>query len=145
MKEIYGNLWDYFFKEDYAIAITTNGFVKNNGEAVMGRGCAWEATKLLPEVTLTLGVYLEMEGNHVHRLEPGVYSFPVKHNWWEKADIELIKRSCEEISKLSVEKNIVMPRMGCGNGGLKWEEEVKPVVGGLLDSRFKVITWRRHN
>ena len=37
MKEIRGDL---FTQEADTICITTNGFVKANGECVMGRGCA---------------------------------------------------------------------------------------------------------
>lgn len=38
MREINGsNIWD-FYNKGFWIAITTNGTVKKNGEAVMGRG-----------------------------------------------------------------------------------------------------------
>lgn len=33
-----GNIWDYYNKDCFVIVITTNGYVKNSGEAVMGRG-----------------------------------------------------------------------------------------------------------
>lgn len=54
MKEIKGNLWDYIGKAD-VICITTNGFVKSNGHAVMGRGCAKQATVRYPDVPKILG------------------------------------------------------------------------------------------
>ena len=143
MKEIYGNLWDYCGKiKDVAIAITTNGFVKKNGECVMGRGCAYEATLQYPGISKVLGNLINTNGNNVHRIREGVYSFPVKHNWWEEADIELIKRSCLEISNLAKERTIVIPRMGCGCGRLKWQD-VKKEVEKLLDDRFCIITFKR--
>jgi hypothetical protein len=45
MKEITGELWDYYKKPNYNICLTVNGTIKANGEAVMGRGCALEAQK----------------------------------------------------------------------------------------------------
>jgi len=43
MKELRGNL---FHTPCDVICITTNGFVKRNGEAVMGRGCAVQHSSL---------------------------------------------------------------------------------------------------
>ena len=40
MNEITGNILNYIGKPKTLVCITTNGFVKNNGEAVMGAGCA---------------------------------------------------------------------------------------------------------
>ena len=83
MKEIRGNL---FAQEADAICITTNGFVKANGKAVMGRGCAHEATKRWEDIDTALGRHLNTRGNIVGLLvtslaKPNplyVMSFPVK-------------------------------------------------------------------
>jgi len=79
MKNITGNLWD---QECDALVITTNGFVKTNGEAVMGRGCAKEACNLIPGLAATLGRKLAQKGNApfvigTHK-ERRIVSFPVK-------------------------------------------------------------------
>jgi hypothetical protein len=140
MKEIYGNLWDYYGKADTAIAITTNGFVKGNGECVMGRGCAQEAKNRLPGIQYDLGAKIKQYGNYVFRLAEGLYSFPVKHNWWEEADINLIIRSCKEISVLATESIIVIPRPGCGCGKLSYDI-VQPALERELDDRFNIITF----
>ena len=39
MKEVKGDIWN-FYNKGYWIVIPTNGTVKRNGEAVMGRGVA---------------------------------------------------------------------------------------------------------
>jgi hypothetical protein len=130
--------------------ITTNGFVKANLHCVMGRGCALEYAKMNPLAPLALGRLIIQHGNNVHVLQrnPYVVSFPVKHKWFEEADIELIKRSCGQLVDLVTEitakgrdvATIVLPRPGCGNGRLKWAD-VKPVLASRLDDRFHVITF----
>ena len=52
MIEVVGNLWTY--AADFR-AITTNGTVKFDGRAVMGRGCAREATQRYPKIARQLG------------------------------------------------------------------------------------------
>lgn len=140
MIEVTGNLWTY--PADWRI-ITTNGFVKKNGECVMGRGCAAEAKVKWPSLPKELGTLLHNSGNQVFRLEQyKLYTFPVKHNWYEKADQKLIEQSVAQILpsvRFSGELTFVMPRPGCGNGGLKWDD-VKPLLEPLPDN-VKVITF----
>jgi len=62
MQETTGNLFDQCAA---AICITINGFIKANGEAVMGRGCAQEAQKRWPGIALTLGQKIVQHGNTV--------------------------------------------------------------------------------
>jgi hypothetical protein len=95
MRSILGNLFDpHSYKLNNgepcgffpcAICITTNGFVKKNGEAVMGRGCAKQALQRYPSISFTLGNRIVTGGNKVHlRIKEdedfghAVYSFPVK-------------------------------------------------------------------
>jgi hypothetical protein len=146
MFEVTGDLWEY--EPADAICITTNGFVKADGCAVMGAGCAREATERMPNVTATLGRMLDASGNKVHYLgswnNRAVLSFPVKHHWREHADPELIKTSALKLVEMadisSFMRNVIIPRPGCGNGRLKWED-VKPVLEPILDNRFRIITW----
>jgi hypothetical protein len=147
MKEDYGNIWHM---PGDAICITTNGFVKKNGEAVMGAGIAKEANNFYPGLAKALGEFICIGGNRVHPLyfdntwEQLILSFPVKHNWWEKADMELIRKSCQElIEYLDVTKplqNVLLPRPGCGNGKLQWKD-VKREIKPLLDDRITVVTF----
>jgi len=140
MREVVGNLWDYYMKA--TIVITTNGSLKKSGECVLGKGCAFEAKKKFPWVAKVLGALIIKGGNKVFYLGDGLVSFPVKHNWWEKADLELIERSTIELVNLTNHykwETVVIPRPGCGNGGLKWNE-VKPILERYLDDRFLVIT-----
>lgn len=151
MREVTGNLWTY--PADVRV-ITTNGTVKKNGECVMGRGCALEAKKRWPDFPVYLGKQIQVCGNVVLACgywpndNARIYTFPVKHQWMEKADVALIRKSAidlvQQIDQMNrMDQNlvtIVMPRPGCGNGGLRWED-VKPVLEPILDDRFHVITF----
>ena len=156
MIEVKGNLWDY---ESDAVVITTNGYVKGNGEAVMGAGCAAEAKNKFPSLPSHLGRHLREQGNTLcifwgmirgyngedgTEWEQDLITFPVKHNWWEKADLDLIEKSSFKLRDWANEcphwKKILMPRPGCGNGGLDWGN-VKPILEKYLDDRFFVITY----
>lgn len=142
MKEITNNLWDYHM--DSTIAITTNGVVNTQGYAVMGKGCALEAKTRYPGLPGILGGLINRQGNHVYYLAFNIVSFPTKYHWKDKSDIELIKRSASELVQLTNGrgiKSVVMPRPGCGAGGLKWTD-VKPVLEEILDDRFSIISWK---
>lgn len=120
MKLLYGNLWKV--KADFR-GITTNGFVKNSGAAVMGRGVALQARQKFPGLDFIVGEIIQTKGNHVALIDSlGLFIFPVKHNWYEKADLYLIERSAKELKEIaeSLPSQIfVMPVPGIGNGRLE--------------------------
>lgn len=141
MIEVSGNLWTYLHEKPIIRCITTNGMVKRDGTCVMGRGCAKEAAKVYPELPKLLGSSIKIHGNVV-RFFPHLGSgdaiivFPVKHRWMEPADLTLIRDSAETLNRLALKwnKNVfLLPRPGCGNGRLKWED-VKPLLEFLPDN-----------
>ena len=143
MRETTGDLWRFYGMPGYVVLITTNGFVKYNGCAVMGRGCARQAKDRFPDIDRELGKKIVEHGNIPIWLGSfmQLMSFPVKHNWWEKADPELIKKSALILKQFanSMKRTVfVLPRPGCGNGHLDWETEVKPV---LLDLEMPDNVW----
>lgn len=142
MIELYGSIWLHFMVPDHFVCITTNGTVKKNGEAVMGRGNARQATICIQGMTKLLGAYLNKNGN-----VPGVLPvlgdstpiivFPVKHNWWEKADKKLIAQGARWLlaeAKRNPSNIYHLPRPGCGNGKLNWEHDVEPILQHLPDN-----------
>lgn len=143
MIEITGDLFE---QECDAICITTNGHVKKDGTCVMGRGCAKEALERWPNIGKVLGAKITARKNQCYLLgyvgKFAVASFPVKHHWRQNADLDLIEQSCKQIKQLADKHNwkvIVIPRPGCGNGKLDWEQ-VKPILKQELDNRFRIIT-----
>jgi hypothetical protein len=152
--EITGDAWQTWQKlqeqEECFLCITTNGTLRKDGACVMGAGIAKEAARQFDWVAKDLGRNILMYGNVMHYLGHNLVSFPVKHNWWETADIELIKRSCNELiaflDSMAIERDVeectaILVRPGCGNGKLDWETEVKPVISSLLDDRVYIITF----
>ncbi len=145
MREIIGDLWT--IKAD-AKVIPTNGTVRRDGAAVMGRGVALQAKRRHPELEKAFGAFISEYGNHVFYLffhNENLMSFPVKHRWQEKAKLSLIARSCQElVIRVNARhwwKRIALPRVGCGNGGLDWKD-VKPILEEFLNDRFIVVKWR---
>lgn len=144
MIEVIGNLWTY--PADYRI-ITTNGSLKRDGCAVMGRGCAFQATKRYKFLQRDLGKLLSDSGNKLYVfMNLQLITFPVKYKWYEKANLDLIQKSTKELlSQIHGRGNLiyVMPRPGCGNGQLDWVD-VKPILE-ILPDNVKVISLRKDN
>lgn len=141
MKEVTGDIWD--FHPRHFIVIPTNGAVNKNGECVMGRGLALQAKKRFPLLPLQVGKMLGKYGNKVFCFtQLRLYTFPVKHNWWEKADPQLILKSMDELKiRVGSMDKVYLPRVGCGNGQLDWMM-VRPVLAEL-DDRFTVVSlWK---
>lgn len=143
MREQSGDLWAA--AQGSVLCITTNGVVNRNGLAVMGRGIALQAKEKFPDIAEVLAQMLKMYGNHVAFLGSfskwQILSFPVKHKWNERADVELIKRSIKELllfARYGKWETVYLPRPGCGNGSLQWAA-VKPIIEPLLDDRFVVV------
>src|SRR5208283_1124607 len=107
----------------------------------MGRGCALEAATRFPELPKLLGEKIELFGNNVYELQSKkLWVFPVKHKWWKPADPKLIKKSAEQLAlyiknreiEFGLHETFVLPKPGCGNGQLDWED-VKPLLKDLPD------------
>jgi hypothetical protein len=153
MREVHGNLWnfaEYGFAD--VVVVTTNGSINRFGSAVMGRGCALQAKQRFPGIERLLAHYLRSYGNRPFVLKkadcpPTSYSLvsmPVKHHWRDLADLDLIEQSANALVLMANKRawqSIVLPRAGCGNGGLHWQH-VQPLLAAIFDDRFTVVTYR---
>lgn len=165
MKEVVGDL---FAQSCDAICITTNHQCKGNGQAVMGAGVAKSAAQLYPLLPLILGQFLSETGDafclmtgknkdgadeirwqdssgfFLFTAAPyAIVSLPTKKHWRDPSDLNLIELSVKRLVQLSDERSwtkVYLTRPGCGNGGLEWEKQVRPLIEPLLDNRFYVIT-----
>ncbi len=141
MREIIGDLWKEH-ADGAVVAITTNGMLTKAGKAVMPRGCARQARDRFPDLPQILGEQLLNHGRHVFDLGRRIVSFPVEVDPYRNPELEIIEESCRELVELADYKGwhkVVVPRPGCGGGGLEWAV-VRPVLQRYFDGRFYVIT-----
>lgn len=141
MQEIVGDIWKHH-QQGTVIAITTGGCVSKDGICEMPRGCARQARDRFPQLAWHLGQQIRMHGNHVFDLGNHIVSFPVENSPLEIPQFALIEQSCQELVELADYKgwkNVVVPRPGCGGGGLEWSE-VRTILARYFDERFQIIT-----
>lgn len=140
MLETVGDIWEY--AATGVIVITTNGSLTKDGRAIFGRGVARQAAHRHPDIAEKLGRLLAEQGNHVFDLGCGIVSFPVEETPWSLPDLRIVARSAEELRRLADRSGwpqVVVPRPGCGGGGLAWQD-VKPILAPWFDGRFIVIS-----
>ena len=97
MLEVTGNIWSYLGKAD-VICVTTNGIIRTDGTAVMGRGIALQAKQKFPDIEKLLASQLKTYGNTPAFLMNGcispnitqIWSFPTKNHWRDPSDLSLI-------------------------------------------------------
>ena len=154
MQEIKGNLWD-LRSEGYFICITVNCTPDSRGIAIMGKGIALEAATKFPNLPKLLGeTQIEVGGETSKSFfterskRPQVFqnyrliTLPTKVMWRDNSDISLIQNSCKYLIEIADKVNFIpfpiyLPRPGCSNGRLEWEE-VKPAIENILDDRFVI-------
>lgn len=74
-----------------------------------------------------------------------IINFPTKNHWKERSRLEYIINGLDDlvevIKKYNI-KSIAIPPLGCGNGGLNWND-VKPLItrklGHLSDVRIVIF------
>jgi hypothetical protein len=149
MNVIKANIVD-LWKQGNIVCVTTNGFVKKSGEAVMGRGNALAMAQAIPELPKVLGTFITKYGNRVGFIyNRSVINFPVKPvsgnyndllthiqkryketdtnipGFWCKADQQIIETSINQLNDLIIKfklEQIYLPIPGVNNGQLKLED-----------------------
>lgn len=140
---------------DEAVCVTTNAVVKKNRHAVMGAGIAKQADMRFAGLSHNLGDLLTQYGNQVYDM--GFYedsitgkwiriiTFPTKHNWRDKSDLDLIKMSAIQLVDIcdsSGLRKCYLTRPGCALGGLDWVSQVRPLIEPILDDRFVIADYQ---
>jgi hypothetical protein len=78
MQEVLNDIWK-LHKLGFWIVIPTNGFIRNDGTCVMGRGLALQASIKFPNMPKELGNMLQQYGNLIFAFpEYRLFTFPVK-------------------------------------------------------------------
>ena len=121
-----------------------------NCQGVMGKGIALEMKKRYPRSYraykaacewshLRPGVLLYVAG---HGEEHNIVHFPTKDHWTQPSRLEWIQAGLEDLQRHYAAwglKSIAMPQLGCGLGGLNWDD-VRPLISAALGNEpLKVI------
>ena len=138
------NIWDAYNQGNF-IVITTNGFIKRNGEAVMGAGIALQAKNRFSGLAYAIGQAIAKYGNFpLVNVKYRLITLPSKKTWTEPSDLALIEDGLKILVKIASElelEQVYMPRPGCGNGHRDWETEVKQICERILDHRFVICNY----
>jgi hypothetical protein len=134
-----------------AIVCTINNVVSRGDRLVMGAGIAQQFKYKYPDLP-------DLWGKKVQNGQLGLIStksvwkaswakhdllligFPTKENWKKPSRMEMVVKSAKELKWVADFldlKKVLMPRPGCGLGGLRWEDVKREI--SFLDERFVVI------
>ncbi|GAB4249789.1 MAG: macro domain-containing protein [Thermoleophilia bacterium] len=126
-----------------------------NCVGVMGRGIALQFKQAWPDNFKAYAAACrrgEVQPGKLFVFETGrltnplyIINFPTKRHWRGKARIEDIEAGlyalAEEIRHRKI-RSIALPPLGCGLGGLKWDEvraRIEQILGGLTDVHITVF------
>ena len=135
-------------KASKIVCVTTNGFIKKNGQGVLGRGNALAMATVYPQLPSNLAAHIKQNGHIVGAIGKRIISFPVKPvsgnydqvldkvkymykpgqqipGYHCKADLKLIETSLNQlnefIEKFNLEE-VYLPIPGIKNGELKFKD-----------------------
>jgi O-acetyl-ADP-ribose deacetylase (regulator of RNase III) len=112
-----------------------------NTVGVMGRGIARTFKRIYPEMfqeyqrlceehELTIGRLYLYKTTH-----KWVMNFPTKRHWRQPSRVEDVEAGLESFVARYADHgiaSIAFPQLGCGNGGLDWEQQVRPLMERYL-------------
>lgn len=124
-----------------------------NCQGVMGKGLALQFKKRYPECYPGYKQYCDQK-----MLRPGllhwvqlptgcpqryVLNFPTKDHWRNPSRLEWIEaglqRFCHSYTRYGI-RNAAFPALGCGEGGLSFDEQVLPLMKRYLDP-LPIYVW----
>ncbi len=116
-----------------------------NTVGIMGKGIALQMKNAFPENTkaytravkeggIKLGEVLVVPVNPINSVKY-IINFPTKAHWRFPSKLEWIKNGLQDLRNKLIAHSIAsvaLPPLGCGNGGLNWND-VKPVIEAALN------------
>jgi hypothetical protein len=160
MKEALGiDIFDKLAEAD-CVCIPTNCSISTDGTNPMGAlagafakrwdelpGIYGELLCRLPNVPVILGWVEEdlttlRTWQNFDRSGCALVAFPTMHDIRQPASLPLIIRSARllaEMADLNNWQTIYLPAVGCGVGGLSYQDQIVPELSKILDQRFCII------
>lgn len=114
-----------------------------NTEGVMGKGLALTFKKVYPDMFINYKKFCDNNDLIIGKLYlyktkgKWILNFPTKTTWRKPSKIEYIEEGLKKFVLTYKEKNIksiAFPMLGCGNGGLDFENDVKPLMDKYLST-----------
>lgn len=154
MREAFGDIWSMAAASPVpVVCVTTNLQVNSAGRAVMGGGIAREARDAFAGLdkeygrnlanfrsTFYIGAWPNRFGLKFHLI-----MFPTKDHWRNNSIPALIEKSAQDLVGITDAvgfREVLLPRPGCGLGGLQWAD-VRQLIGPILDDRFVVVGFQQ--
>ncbi|MEP6984827.1 MAG: macro domain-containing protein [Chloroflexota bacterium] len=112
-----------------------------NTVGVMGKGIALEFKRQYPEMFKQYQVLCKNGEFDMGQLwlykspQKWILNFPTKRDWRDKSRIEYVETGLKRFIEIYESESITsisFPRLGCGLGGLNWENEVRPLMEQYL-------------
>ena len=148
LKEMCMDVWKYATEKN-AICILTNDYViesiDDSARNIMGAGIAREALDRNPgldEVCADCIIKNGLELGCDFETKAIMLRFTTKREPWYDSSLDVIENSLKKLvdyMNTNPDKEVLLPRPGCGCGGLDWESEVKPLCEKYLDKFDNVI------
>lgn len=151
MLEMKGDFWE--IKADWK-CIPVNAMFRSDGSAIMGAGLAKQARDRFPMIELALGNVMRQVSSQVTIIQSdennvAYLAFPTKRHWRGSSDLGLIEISTLQLKLAWLKtfenpalppRSVLLPRVGCGEGGLSWEH-VKPILERILPERNFIVCY----
>lgn len=130
------------YREDWTVFDAPTQTIVNtvNCVGVMGKGLALEVKRRFPAVYEKYRMACKRGQLKVGRLQLvktsdcWVLNFPTKNHWRGPSQLSFIEKGLKKFVSTYKRKgitSIAFPPLGCGSGGLKWEE-VRPIMEKYL-------------
>lgn len=114
-----------------ALLIPTNVQTRRDGTAVMGAGLARQAAAHRPDLPRRYGEALR-RGEEI-LVDGDLICFPTKDAWRMPSTLKRIAVSCRQLIRIAPAFDfLLVPRLGCGLGGLSWDD-VRPLLQRELE------------
>lgn len=114
-----------------------------NTVGVMGKGIARDFKRIYPEMFKQYLSYCERDMFNIGQLwlyktsHKWILNFPTKQSWRQPSKPEYIEAGLKKFAQTYDTKGITsisFPLLGCGNGELDWESQVRPLMEKYLSN-----------
>lgn len=73
-----------------------------------------------------------------------IVNLPTQEHWGEPSRIEYIEKGITELAawtKQTGAKSVAVPKLGCGCGGLAWNDVRPAILDGLQNAPAELVVW----